>query len=237
MRSARLLLATATATAAFAIAAPGAYAADGGDWEKGDSSHSKEHDKYGKHEKPNGAVHAGGGALTTVNQDDWTKDESKDESKESDSETAKDEESKDWGSKHETEESDSETAKESDSEAAKESDSEAAKEEESKDWGSKHEKPSGGVHTGGGALSLVNEDDWTKDDWTKDESKKSDSETAKGKEGKDWGSGHKKPSGGVHAGGGALAAPGVTAGGLAALAVVGAGAYAMRRRNAADGVS
>ena len=199
MRSARLLLATATATAAFAIAAPGAYAADGGDWEKGDSSHSKEHDKYGKHEKPNGAVHAGGGALTMVNQDDWTKDESKDESKESDSETAKD--------------------------------------EESKDWGSKHEKPSGGVHTGGGALSLVNEDDWTKDDWTKDESKKSDSETAKGKEGKDWGSGHKKPSGGVHAGGGALAAPGVTAGGLAALAVVGAGAYAMRRRNAADGVS
>jgi len=137
MRSARLLLATATATAALAIAAPGALAADGGDWDKGDSSYSKEHDKDSKHDKPHGGIHTGGGAFTAVNDDEWTKDETKDESKKKDS------------------------------------------------WGSKHEKPSGGVHTGGGAL----------------------------------------------------AAPGVTAGGLAALAVVGVGAYAMRRRNAADKVS
>jgi hypothetical protein len=148
MRSARLLLATATATAALAIAAPGALAADGGDWDNGDSSYSKEHDKDSKHDKPNGGMHTGGGALTAVNEGDWSKDDSTDES-----------EKGDW---------------------------EADKEEGSKGgWGSKHEKPSGGMHTGGGAL----------------------------------------------------ASPGVTAGGMAALAVVGAGAFAMRRRNAADGAS
>lgn len=167
MRSARLLLVTATATAALAIAAPGALAADGGDWEKGDSSYSKEHDKDSKQEKPNGGMHTGGGALTAVNEGDWSKGDSADETKKDDWETDKEEGSKgSWNStdKEETEE----------------------KAEGGKgDWSSKHEKPSGGMHTGGGAL----------------------------------------------------AAPGVTAGGLAALAVVGAGAFAMRRRNAADGVS
>ncbi|MFI1358005.1 hypothetical protein ACH4TV_31130 [Streptomyces sp. NPDC020898] len=202
MRSARLLLATATATAALAIAAPGAFAADGGDWDNGDSSYSKEHDKDSKHDKPNGGMHTGGGALTSVNADDWAKDETKDE--------AKDESSKkDW---------------------------EADKEEQGGKggWGSKHDKPNGGMHTGGGALTSVNADDWTKDESSKKDWE-ADKEEQGGKGG--WGSKHEKPSGGMHTGGGALAAPGVTAGGLAALAVVGVGAYTMRRRNAADGVS
>ncbi len=167
MRSARLLLATATATAALAIAAPGAFAADGGDWDNGDSSYSKEHDKDSKHDKPNGGMHTGGGALTAVNADDWAKDETKGEAKD-------------------------ETRK--------------------KDWeGDKEEQGDNGSWSSG------------------------DKEEQGGKG--DWGSKHEKPSGGMHTGGGALAAPGVTAGGLAALAVVGVGAYTMRRRNAADGVS
>ncbi|WP_405814099.1 hypothetical protein OG241_05970 [Streptomyces sp. NBC_01390] len=164
MRSARLLLATATATAALAIAAPGAFAADGGDWDNGDSSYSKEHDKDSKHDKPNGGMHTGGGALTAVNDGDWSKGDSSDDSKK-----------EDW----------------------------------SKDDSA---------------------DDSSKDDWSKEDSS---DESSKG----DWGSKHEKPSGGMHTGGGALASPGVTAGGMAALAVVGAGAFAMRRRNAADGVS
>jgi len=172
MRSARLLLATATATAALAIAAPGALAADG-DWDNGDSSYSKEHDKDSKHDKPNGGIHTGGGALTAVNEGDWSK---------GDDTAAADDAKKDW-------EADKEAPAASDDQAAKGSGSwdSADKEEESSkgDWGSKHEKPSGGMHTGGGAL----------------------------------------------------ANPGVTAGGLAALAVVGAGAYTMRRRNAADQAS
>ncbi|MDX2546928.1 hypothetical protein ACOT81_05370 [Streptomyces sp. WI04-05B] len=164
MRSARLLLATATATAALAIAAPGAFAAAGGDWDNGDSSYSKEHDKDSKHDKPNGGMHTGGGALTAVNEGDWSKGDSSEDSKK-----------EDW----------------------------------SKDDSA---------------------DDSKKDDWSKDDSS---DESSKG----DWGSKHQKPSGGMHTGGGALASPGVTAGGMAALAVVGAGAFAMRRRNAADGVS
>ncbi|KOV66792.1 membrane protein [Streptomyces sp. NRRL WC-3618] len=166
MRSARLLLATATATAALAIAAPGALAADGGDWDKGDSSYSKEHDKDSKHDKPNGGMHTGGGALTAVNDGDWSKDDNAEES----------------------------------TDEGKKGDWDAGKEESGKgSWNSSDKEESG----------------------------------SKG----DWGSKHEKPSGGMHTGGGALANPGVTAGGMAALAVVGAGAFAMRRRNAADGVS
>ncbi|MFE2964026.1 hypothetical protein ACFXKC_10190, partial [Streptomyces sp. NPDC059340] len=70
MRSARMLLATATATAALAIGAPGALAATAGDGGHDDSSYSKEHDK------PNGGVHTGGGALTAVRGDDSSRDDS-----------------------------------------------------------------------------------------------------------------------------------------------------------------
>jgi hypothetical protein len=41
----------------------------------------------------------------------------------------------------------------------------------------------------------------------------------------------------MHTGGGGLAEPGVTTGGLAALAALGAGAYVLRRKKAAGSVA
>jgi hypothetical protein len=70
MRSTRTFLALAAASAVLVIAAPGAYAGDS-DWNHGDSSYSKEHDKDGRHDKPHGGMHTGGGALTAVNDDEW----------------------------------------------------------------------------------------------------------------------------------------------------------------------
>ncbi|MFC4471778.1 hypothetical protein ACFPH6_46080 [Streptomyces xiangluensis] len=90
-----------------------------------------------------------------------------------------------------------------------------------KDWKDKHDKPHGGVHTGGGALTAVGEDHWGKD---------------KG-HGKDWKDKHDKPHGGVHTGGGGLAEPSVTAGGLAVLAVAGAGLFAARRKKSVASVA
>ncbi|MFC4504219.1 MULTISPECIES: hypothetical protein [Streptomyces] len=190
MRSARMILATAAASAVLAITAPGAYAYDG-DWEKGDdSSYSKKEDS--SHEK---------------------------------------EHEKEHGKEHD------------------------------KDYGKEHGKPSGGVHTGGGALTAVKDADkeWSKDDsskedssWSKDDSAKEDSwskedsgkeDSSWSKEDKEeskdhsWSGGHEKPSGGVHTGGGALAAPAVTAGGLAVLAVAGAGLYTARRKKTAGGLA
>ncbi|MFC5241729.1 hypothetical protein [Streptomyces atrovirens] len=158
MRSARMLLATATATAALVIAAPAAYAghSDDGGYDK--SSQSKEYDKESKdgkeHDKPHGGMHTGGGALTVVGEEDW--------------DTAKD-------PKY-----DPETYKEKDDSGSEES------------YGGKQDK-----------------------EWSKEE----------------------KPRGGMHTGGGGLAEPGVTTGGLAALAVLGAGAYALRRKKAAGSVA
>ncbi|MER7052660.1 hypothetical protein ABT402_10405, partial [Streptomyces sp. NPDC000351] len=60
MRSARMLLTTAAASAVLVLGAPGAYAAAGGDWEHDDSSYGKEHDNGGKHEEPRGGMHTGG---------------------------------------------------------------------------------------------------------------------------------------------------------------------------------
>ncbi|WSM79705.1 hypothetical protein OIE78_30490 [Streptomyces cellulosae] len=107
------------------------------------------------------------------------------------------------------------------------------------DGGGKYDKPHGGVHTGGGALSAVTGDDWgtAKDPKYDPETykEKGDSESEEswsGKQDKEWK--HDKPHGGVHTGGGGLASqPGVTAGGLAALAVLGTGAYALRRKKVA----
>jgi hypothetical protein len=50
-------------------------------------------------------------------------------------------------------------------------------------------------------------------------------------------SSHDGPRGGVHTGGGALASPAVTAGGMAVLAVAGTGVYALRRRKTAGSVA
>ncbi|WP_425385652.1 hypothetical protein [Streptomyces marokkonensis] len=103
-------------------------------------------------------------------------------------------------------------------------------------------KPHGGMHTGGGALAAVNEEDWgtAKDpkydpETYKDKGDSHSEDSYGGKQDKDWK--HEKPRGGMHTGGGGLAEPGVTAGGLAALAVLGTGAYALRRKKATGNVA
>ncbi|MEU0388173.1 hypothetical protein [Streptomyces chartreusis] len=125
----------------------------------------------------------------------------------------------------------------------------------------KHDAPRGGVHTGGGALAAVNsDDDWDNakhdpdtygdgerggDPWgdKQDEEPWGDEHDGQGRhdehdEGSWHGDKHDKPRGGMHTGGGALAAaPGVTAGGLAVLAVAGTGLYALRRQKASRGVA
>lgn len=175
MHSARMLLATAAASTVLVLGAPGAYAA-GNDWEDHtDSSYSKDHDKeHGKdadHDSPRGGMHTGGGALTAVNVDG--------------SDTAKDPKF------------DPETYKDK---------------EQGKDSGSgKQDEGSWNKEDGG--------DSWSKED--------SDS----------WSGKEEKPSGGMHTGGGALASPAVTAGGLAVLAVVGTGLYSVRRRKTAGSVA
>lgn len=167
MRSTRLLLATAAASAVLVIAAPGAQAGES-DWDhEGGSSYSKEHDKEGKEGKddaPRGGMHTGGGALTAVNEEEWgtAKDPKHDPETYKDdnaSETAKD-------PKHDPETYKDQNASETDKESGYQKDS----------YG---DKPSGGMHTGGGAL----------------------------------------------------ASPGLTAGGVAVLAVAATGLYAARRRS------
>ncbi|UUU32364.1 hypothetical protein JIX56_22035 [Streptomyces sp. CA-210063] len=233
MRSARMLMATAATSAVLALGAPVAYAVED-DGDHTDSSYSKEQDKeqdsekeydkekdaekeYGKekehgkeHDGPRGGMHTGGGALTTVNEDDWTKEDS--ETSKEDSETSKDSTKGDEGS-----------------------------------WTGKHKKPHGGVHTGGGALTTLNEDDWSKQDseTSKDGAHSEDSwsgkqdESAGGEKHDEngWSGKHEKPSGGVHTGGGALASPTMTAGGLAVLTVAAGALYAARRKKSAGSVA
>jgi hypothetical protein len=214
-----MLLATATATAALAIGAPGALAATAGEGGHDDSSYSKERDK------PNGGVHAGGGALTAVRGDDSSRDDSGSDHGKSDSG------------------SDRDKGDSSDSEHGKKGGSDHGKGDDS---GSERRGPRGGMHTGGGALSAVRSDDWNKDDEKfdpetyKDKGDKGDkgnddSGSGRGKDDSD--SERDKPRGGMHTGGGALATTGTTAGGLAVLALAGAGVYVVRRRRAADGLS
>ncbi|MCD7440918.1 hypothetical protein K4B79_22170 [Streptomyces lincolnensis] len=124
-----------------------------------------------------------------------------------------------------------------------------------------HDTPRGGIHTGGGALTAVNEDDWgvAKDpkhdpETYRDKGDKGDGGYEEpwngGKHDKDewsgkhdkhdngeWKGEHDKPRGGMHTGGGGLSSPGVTAGGLAVLAVAGTGVYALRRKKASEGVA
>ncbi|WP_420706029.1 hypothetical protein [Streptomyces sp. NRRL S-455] len=79
-------------------------------------------------------------------------------------------------------------------------------------------------------------DEYGKDEYGKDEYGKD--EYGKDEHEKGWKGGHDKPHGGVHTGGGALASvPGVTAGGLAVLAVAGTGLYALRRQKASQGAA
>ncbi|MFF6783904.1 hypothetical protein [Streptomyces sp. NPDC012510] len=161
MRSARMLLVTAAATAVLAVTAPGAFA-DGDKWHHEDNGYSKEHDKDSSHDRPHGGVHTGGGALSSLNNGgEW------------------------------------------DSERAAKPDSYKEGESTKESWSGQQDKES----------------------W-KDES---------GKE--SWKGEHDKPHGGMHTGGGALASPAVTAGGMAVLAVAGTGLYALRRRKTAGSVA
>jgi hypothetical protein len=189
-----MILATAAATAALAIGAPGVYAADG-DWDHDSSSYSKE--------------------------------DGSSSSKEEDSSHGKEE--------------DSSHGKEEDSSHGKEHGKEHGK-------GEDHDSPHGGIHTGGGALAMLNDSSdhgGAKDpkydpETYKDkdsEHGKEDSWSGEKEESGGWSKEHDKPSGGVHTGGGALATPSVTAGGLGILAVAGTGLYALRRRKTAGGVA
>ncbi|MCX4907425.1 hypothetical protein [Streptomyces sp. NBC_00878] len=173
MRSARMLLATAAASTVLVLGAPGAYAA-ADEWDNStDSSYSKEQDKdsgkekeYDKeatHDSPRGGMHTGGGALTAADEGDLG--------------TAKDTK-RDSGGYQEK--------------------------EQGKESGSTKQE----------------EDSWS---GKKDEGS--------------WSGDRAKPSGGMHTGGGALAASTVTAGGLAVLAVVGTGLYAARRKKTAGSVA
>ncbi len=116
----------------------------------------------------------------------------------------------------------------------------------------KHDAPHGGMHTGGGALTAVNDDEWgtakdpkydpetykDKQDVTPKDPKQ-DPETYKEHDyQKDsYGSDHEKPHGGMHTGGGALASPGMTGAGLAVLGVAAAGLYAARRNRSSGSMA
>ncbi|HZF91611.1 hypothetical protein [Streptomyces sp.] len=127
MRSARMLVAIAGASAALALGAPGAYATGpGSDHE--DSSYSKEQEKDGGHDS---GSHKDGGEESGSHKEGGH-----------DSGSHKDG-GEEWGS-HEDGGHDSGSYKD-------EHDKDSWKEKDS--WGGDHEKPRGGVHTGGGALA------------------------------------------------------------------------------------
>ncbi|MBN0043453.1 hypothetical protein JS756_04920 [Streptomyces actuosus] len=216
MRSARMILATAAASAVLTLGAPGAWAA-GGDWNHDDSSsssdssqgkeHGKEHKKDGDH--PHGGMHTGGGALTSITADNWGKEHKKDGDHP-------------HGGMH--------------------TGGGALTSITADDRGKEHKKdgdhPHGGMHTGGGALTSI-----TADDRGTARDPKHDPETYKdkgdsGRDDSSWGKEeHDNPHGGMHTGGGALASPSVTAGGLAVLGVAGAGLFVARRKRTAAGVA
>ncbi|MGW2833131.1 hypothetical protein [Streptomyces sp. NPDC001286] len=175
MRSARMLLATAAASAVLAITAPGAYAADGG-WSPDDSSSShssgKEHDSSSSWSKENDSSSS------------WSKEHDKDGS---------------------------------------------------------HDGPRGGMHTGGGALTAVKGDasgGSSDPRFDPDTYRNHGDDSSRGSgDSNGWRGEHDKPHGGMHTGGGALATPTVTAGGLAVLGLAGTGLYAARRRKTAGSLA
>ncbi|MDO0930934.1 hypothetical protein QQY66_04305 [Streptomyces sp. DG2A-72] len=222
MRSARMLVATAAATAALAIAAP-AYADSTGEWDRDDSSYGKEkdhdedssygkkHDKDSRHDMPRGGMHTGGGALALVNQDDWgtARDPKHDPQTYRDDHGRSDEDS--WGHRHDGEH-------DHDSEH-----SDHGRESGHVDHNDHGRESGHGDHNDHGRESGHDEHDH--------ESGRGEHHEESGK------SDHHKPRGGVHTGGGALASPGVTAAGLAMLGVAGTGMYALRRKKAPEGAA
>ncbi|MER6417013.1 hypothetical protein ABT273_39305, partial [Streptomyces humidus] len=133
-----------------------------------------------------------------------------------------------------------------------------------KDEKEDHDAPHGGMHTGGGALTVLGQDGGRehgqgKEHGGQDSSAGQEENSGNGeekgekeeKEEKEasggWKGKHDKPDGGMHTGGGALAGPSLTAGalpgpfravgGLGALALAGTGLYALRRRKTAGNVA
>ncbi|MFG3041827.1 hypothetical protein ACGFYZ_33490 [Streptomyces sp. NPDC048330] len=142
MRSARILFAATATAGALALAVPGAYAITAGDWDKGDSAHSQDHDK------PHGGMHTGGGALTTVSGDEWSKDHDKGGKYEKDHD-------KPHGGMH-TGSGALSLVNADDWSRDKDQEKEEggrSKENQQEEGGSKHDKPKGGMHTGGGGLA------------------------------------------------------------------------------------
>ncbi|MFC9504065.1 hypothetical protein [Streptomyces sp. NPDC057002] len=92
-------------------------------------------------------------------------------------------------------------------------------------WGDKHDDPYGDKRD-------KDWDDKHDENGRHDEHDKHDENGRHDEHGK-----HDKPRGGVHTGGGALAGPAVTAGGLAVLAVAGTGVYALRRQRGSRGTA
>ncbi|GCB43363.1 hypothetical protein [Streptomyces sp. NL15-2K] len=150
MRPTRMLLAAGAASAVLAITTPGVYAV-AGEWDHEDSSYSKEHDKDSRHDAPRGGMHTGGGALTTVNNDeewDGSKDSKHDpESHQDESDGYNDSEHGSDRSKGHEDGSDGYQDSEHGSDHFKDS-----KEDAHDSFGGDHDKPRGGMHTGGGAL-------------------------------------------------------------------------------------
>ncbi|MFF4030894.1 hypothetical protein ACFYZ2_14200 [Streptomyces sviceus] len=66
---------------------------------------------------------------------------------------------------------------------------------------------------------------------------KDNEQSGGGKHDGGWSGSHEKPSGGMHTGGGGLASPAVTTGGLAMLVVAGTGLYAARRKRVAGSLA
>ncbi|MFH8974859.1 hypothetical protein [Streptomyces sp. NPDC017890] len=255
MRSARMALTTAAASAVLVLGAPGAYAAVWGDGDHDDASYSKEHDNGGKYEKPSGGMHTGGGALTAVGKGDWEGGSKEGEESHKQDEGNYGEGKQDEG-KHEEgkqdegnygegkqdegkhEEGKQDEGKHEEGKQDEGKHDEGKQDEGEKSWGGgEYEKPRGGMHTGGGALTAVDKGDWEGGSKEGEESHKQDE--GKHDEGeKSWGGGeHEKPRGGMHTGGGGLDAPTTTAGGLAVLGVAATGLYAVRRRKSAHGVA
>ncbi|MQS07233.1 hypothetical protein, partial [Streptomyces alkaliphilus] len=195
MRATRTVFVSAAITAALAISAPAAQAQvpvsaemptstftsgdhhdrdhkHDGKWDK-DRKDERKHDGWKGHKKPRGGVHAGGGALVAGVMASESGDKGYDKGHKHDGKWDKD-----------------------------------RKDERKHDGWKGHKKPRGGVHAGGGALVAgvmasesgdkgydkghKHDGKWDKD--RKDERKH------------DGWKGHKKPRGGVHAGGGALVA-------------------------------
>jgi hypothetical protein len=270
MRSARMILATAAATAAIAFAAPGAYASGNGEEGRDDSSYNKGRGDDSRRHEPRGGVHTGGGALTAL-EGRGDKDGSDEprggvhtgggafamvEGRGDDSggDRPRGGMHTGGGALAMTKGHGDEGGGDRPRGGVHTGGGALAMLEGHGDEGG-GDRPRGGVHTGGGALASVVRSNWTSD--SSGDSSRFDPETYKDNSGKSlnnsnnsnkekgsdsernrdsWGE-EDRPSGGMHTGGGALATPGVTAGGLAVVAFLGTGVYALRRKHAGGSAS